>query len=65
MCQSVEELLVYDFDGTLADTPTPITGKEMYKRKTGREWPITDGGVEKRAWNRLWRCTLDLHFRAI
>ena len=39
MCQSVEELLVYDFDGTLADTPTPITGKEMYKRKTGREWP--------------------------
>ena len=38
MCQSVEELLVYDFDGTLADTPTPITGKEMYKRKTGREW---------------------------
>ena len=37
MCQSVEELLVYDFDGTLADTPTPITGKEMYKRKTGVE----------------------------
>jgi hypothetical protein len=36
---SCEELLVYDFDGTLADTPTPVAGKELYWKKTGEAWP--------------------------
>jgi Fe2+ transport system protein FeoA len=34
-----KELLVFDFDGTLALTPTPVEGKEMYFRKTGQRWP--------------------------
>ena len=33
------KLKVFDFDGTLVDTPLPEEGKKLYKRKTGEEWP--------------------------
>jgi hypothetical protein len=36
---SCAELLVYDFDGTLANTPTPREGKIMYENKIGQAWP--------------------------
>jgi hypothetical protein len=32
-------LNVFDFDGTLMDSPMPGPGKEMYKELTGNEWP--------------------------
>ena len=37
--QPVEELQVYDFDGTLVNTPTPETGMKMYEEATGERWP--------------------------
>lgn len=33
------KLKVFDFDGTLVDTPLPDEGKLIYRRKTGQEWP--------------------------
>lgn len=35
----VKRIAVFDFDGTLVDTPLPTTGKDVYKEKTGKEWP--------------------------
>jgi hypothetical protein len=32
-------LNVFDFDGTLMDSPLPETGKEQYKEITGKDWP--------------------------
>lgn len=32
-------LNVFDFDGTLMDSPMPGPGKEKYKELTGNEWP--------------------------
>ena len=32
-------LAVFDFDGTLFDTPLPDTGKDIFKEKTGKDWP--------------------------
>ena len=32
------KLVVFDFDGTLFDTPTPDVGKDIYKQKTGTDW---------------------------
>lgn len=32
-------LNVFDFDGTLMDSPLPAEGKEKYKIMTGEEWP--------------------------
>lgn len=29
---------VYDFDGTLVDSPLPEDGKEIWKKKTGGDW---------------------------
>lgn len=34
-----KRLAVFDFDGTLVDTPLPETGKILYKEKTGKDWP--------------------------
>ena len=31
---------VFDFDGTLVDTPTPKDGMELYRSVTGQEWPF-------------------------
>lgn len=34
------KLAIFDFDGTLVNSPTPETGgKEIYKKNTGKEWP--------------------------
>jgi len=37
----ITKLAVFDFDGTLVDTPLPEFGKQEYKKKTGEEWPHT------------------------
>ena len=34
-----EELHVFDFDGTLVETPTPTDGMEEFERRTGTRWP--------------------------
>jgi hypothetical protein len=35
----IKKLTIWDFDGTLVDTPLPEEGKKIYKEKTGKEWP--------------------------
>ena len=35
----ITRLCVYDFDGTLMNTPLPDVGKEIWKQKTGNEYP--------------------------
>lgn len=32
------KLYVFDFDGTLVDTPLPEEGKKIWEEKTGKEW---------------------------
>lgn len=34
-----KKLSVFDFDGTLVNTPLPEEGKKEYKEKTGEDWP--------------------------
>lgn len=36
----ITKLSVFDFDGTLVDTPLPEFGKQDYKEKTGKDWPF-------------------------
>jgi FMN phosphatase YigB (HAD superfamily) len=33
------KIKIFDFDGTLVDTPLPETGKVEYQEKTGKQWP--------------------------
>lgn len=33
------KIAIFDFDGTLVDTPLPDTGKIKYQEKTGKPWP--------------------------
>lgn len=35
----MKKLYIFDFDGTLAHSPTPEVGKPLYKEITGTEWP--------------------------
>ena len=35
----IEELHVYDFDGTLVDTPVPERGMAEFEEATGTPWP--------------------------
>lgn len=35
----INRIAVFDFDGTLVDTPTPERGHQEYKAKTGQDWP--------------------------
>ena len=35
----MRKLAVYDFDGTLMDSPMPDPGKQIWKEKTGEEYP--------------------------
>lgn len=35
----MKKLAVYDYDGTLMSTPEPNPGKEIWKKKTGQEYP--------------------------
>ena len=37
--EEITKIAIFDFDGTLMDTPHPDTGKEIYKSKTGEEYP--------------------------
>jgi hypothetical protein len=38
--EEITKLAVFDFDGTLVDTPLPEEGKKTYKEKTGKDWPF-------------------------
>lgn len=35
----ITKISVFDFDGTLVDTPLPDSGRKEYKEKTGQDWP--------------------------
>ncbi len=35
----ITKLSIFDFDGTLVDTPLPDKGKDEYLKKTGKPWP--------------------------
>lgn len=35
----ITKLSIFDFDGTLIDTPLPDVGKSLYEQKTGKKWP--------------------------
>jgi hypothetical protein len=37
--ENFKKLSVFDFDGTLVNTPLPEEGKKEYKEKTGEDWP--------------------------
>lgn len=39
MDNKITKISVFDFDGTLVDTPLPDEGKIKYKEKTGTDWP--------------------------
>lgn len=39
MTKKITKIAIFDFDGTLVDTELPITGKQKYLEKTGKEWP--------------------------
>jgi hypothetical protein len=38
--KEITKLAVFDFDGTLVDTPLPEFGKKEYQEKTGKTWPF-------------------------
>jgi len=35
----ITKIEIFDFDGTLVDTQLPESGKEIWKQKTGNDWP--------------------------
>ena len=35
----ITQLFIFDFDGTLFDTPNPLEGRVMYERLMGKPWP--------------------------
>ena len=37
--EEIKHIRVFDFDGTLVDSPTPEEGMQLYKQKTGKDWP--------------------------
>ena len=39
MKRQIKKLTIWDFDGTLIDTPLPEFGKKHYEDKTGIKWP--------------------------
>lgn len=39
MDKKITKLAIFDFDGTLIDTPLPEVGKVIYQEKTGKPWP--------------------------
>ena len=39
MEKKITKIAIFDFDGTLVDTELPITGKQKYLDKTGKDWP--------------------------
>ena len=41
--QKITKIFVFDFDGTLFDTPNPADGRARYERLTGTKWPHDQG----------------------
>lgn len=39
MERKITKLAIFDFDGTLVDTELPETGKQIWFKRTGKEWP--------------------------
>jgi hypothetical protein len=39
MDKKITKLAIFDFDGTLVDTELPETGKQIWLKKTRKEWP--------------------------
>lgn len=39
MGKKITKLSIFDFDGTLIETPLPDVGKILYQEKTGKVWP--------------------------
>lgn len=37
--EKITKLAVFDFDGTLVNSPLPETGHKEYEEKTGNKWP--------------------------
>lgn len=37
--KKIKKLAIFDFDGTLVDTPLPDIGRLTYQEKTGKAWP--------------------------
>ena len=37
--QRITQLFIFDFDGTLFNTPDPKEGKELYEKWSGKTWP--------------------------
>ena len=46
--EAIKRIAVFDFDGTLVDSPIPEIGKEVYNAKTVGH--IRVGGVGQRPW---------------
>ena len=45
---NITKIAIFDFDGTLMDTPHPDAGKKEWEEKTGNDYPhIEDGGVKE------------------
>ena len=39
MERKITKIAIFDFDGTLVDTPLPEVGKVTFEAKTGKKWP--------------------------
>lgn len=39
MTQKITKLAIFDFDGTLVDTPLKEAGSIIFEQKTGQKWP--------------------------
>jgi len=37
--RNIKKIAVFDFDGTLINSPLPDTGRDIYQKKTGKPWP--------------------------
>jgi hypothetical protein len=38
---TIQRIAIFDFDGTLVNSPLPDEGKVEYEKKTGKPWPHT------------------------
>ena len=37
---TIKRIVIFDFDGTLIDTDTPESGKTLWEKEFGFEWPF-------------------------